>query len=209
MFNKGSILSFLDNAFQSIEMPCLGNVNIDYVSLRLSSYRSEDKWLLLFNSIVWHPAAEGLETFVEIVGTGVVGKQGFALDRVFVPGCIEVDDDDNILSIVVRGENIDPTSLVIQPNYKVQPEYGFWVSTALAEHYKESLLASQAEIKQFIPPGFQHLLTINEWDHPTWDTPPSQTVTFPLLADILVTSNPSLWNSVEVSNTHWSHWLPK
>jgi hypothetical protein len=209
MFNRDSILSFLDNAFQNIEMPCFGNMNIDYVSSRLSTYRSTEKWLLLFNSIVWHPAAEGLETFVEIVGTGVVGKQGFALDRVFVPGSIEVDDDQNIVSIVVRGENIDPTSLVIQPNYDVQPEYGFWVSVALAEKYKESLLASQAEVKQFIPPGFQHLLTIDEWDHPTWDMPPSRTVAFPRIANVLVTSDPSLWSPVEAPNTHWSHWLPK
>ncbi len=190
-------------------MPCFGNMNIDYVSSRLSTYRSTEKWLLLFNSIVWHPAAEGLETFVEIVGTGVVGKQGFALDRVFVPGCIEVDDDQNILSIVVRGENIDPISLVIQPNYDVQPEYGFWVSVALAEKYKESLLASQAEVKQLIPPGCQHLLTIDEWDHPTWDMLPSRTVAFPRIANVLVTSDPSLWSPVEAPNTHWSHWLPK
>ncbi len=208
MSDRDSILSFLDNAFQSIEMPCFGNMNIDYVSSRLSTYRSTEKWLLLFNSIVWHPAAEGLETCVEIVGTGVVGKQGFALDRVFVPGCIEVDDD-NILNIVVRGENIDPTSLVIQPNYDVRPEYGFWVSVALAEKYKESLLASQAEVKQFIPPGFQHLLTIDEWDHPTWDVPPSRTVAFPRIANVLVTSDPSLWSPVEAPNTHWSHWLSK
>jgi hypothetical protein len=209
MFDKDSILSFLDNAFQSIEMPCLGNMNLDYVSLRLSSYRSTDKWLLIFNSVVWWPAAEGLMAMVEVVGTGVVGTQGFDNDRSFVTGCIEVDDDENILSIVVRGEDIDPTGLVIQPNYNVQPEYGFWVATALAENYKESLLASQAEVKQFIPPGFQHLLTIDEWEHPTWATPPSQTVTFPRIADVLIASDPSLWNSVEVTNTHWSHWLPK
>lgn len=209
MFNRDSILSFLDKAFQNIEMPCLGNVNIDYVSLRLSTYRSKDKWLLLFNSVVWWPAADGLMAMVETVGTGVVGRQGFDNDRAFVPGCIEVDDEENILSILVRGEDIDPTSLVIQPNYDVQPEYGFWVSTALAEKFKESLLASKAEVKQFIPPGFQHLLTIDEWDHPTWDTPPSRTVTFPRIANVLVTSDLSLWNSVEVTNTHWSHWLPK
>ena len=53
---------------------------------------------------------------VEVVGTGVVGRQGFDDDRSFVPGYIEVDDDQNILSIVVRGEDIDPTSLIIQPN---------------------------------------------------------------------------------------------
>jgi hypothetical protein len=209
MFNRESILSFLDNAFQSIDMPCFGNMNIDYVSSRLSTYHSVDKWLLVFNSVVWWPAAEGLMAMLETVGTGVVGRQGFDNDRAFVPGCIEVDDDENILRILVRGEDIDPTSLVIQPNYDIQPEYGFWVSVALAEKYKESLLASQAEVKQFIPPGFQHLLTIDEWEHPTWDILPSRTSTFPRVANVLVTSDLSLWNPVEAPNTHWSNWLPK
>jgi len=209
MFSRDSILGFLDNAFSSIEMPCFGNMNIDYVSSRLSTYRSSDKWLLLFNSVVWWPAAEGLMTMVEIVGTGVVGKQGFDNDRYFVPGCLELDNDKNIISICVRGEDINPISLDIQPNYDIQPEYGFWVSVALTEKYKESLLASQAELKQFIPPGFQHLLTIDEWDHPTWDTPPSQTETFPRIANVLVTSTPSLWQPVQMPNTQWSHWLPK
>lgn len=209
MFNRDSILSFLDNAFQRIDMPCFGNMNIDYVSSRLSTYRSSDQWLLLFNSVVWWPAGQGLTATVEVVGTGVVGRQGFDNDRFLVPGCIQLDDDQNIRSIVIRGEDTNPTSLVIQPNYDVQPEYGFWVSVALAETYKESLLASQAEIQQFIPPGFQHLLTIDEWDHPTWDMPPSRTVAFPRIASVLVTSDPSLWIPVEAPNTHWSHWLPK
>lgn len=209
MFNRHSILSFLDNAFQSIEMPCFGNVNIDYVSSRLLAYRSTDQWLLLFNSVVWWSAAEGLMAIVEMVGTGVVGRQGFDNGRVFVPGCIELDDEENIVSILVRGEDIDPSGLAIQPDYDVQPEYGFWASVALAEKYKENLLASQAEIQQFIPPGFHHLLTVDEWDHPTWAMPPSQTVSFPYIADVLVTSDPSLWIPVEVPNTHWSHWLSK
>jgi hypothetical protein len=209
MFNKYSILSFLDNAFQNIEMPCFGNMNIDYVSSRLLVYRNTDKWLLLFNSVVWCPAAEGLMAMVETVGTGVVGRQGFDNDRAFVPGCIELDEEENIVRILVRGEDIDPTGLAIQPNHDVQSEYGFWVSVALAEKYKESLLASQAEIKQFIPPGFQHLLTIDEWDHPTWDMLPSRTVGFPHIANVLVTSDPSLWTPVEAPNTYWSHWLPK
>jgi hypothetical protein len=212
MFNKDSILSFLDHSFEATEMPSLGNMNIDYVSLRLSIYRSEDGWLLLFNSVVWWPSLVGLMAMVEVVGTGVVGRQGFDNGQAFEPGCIkfEEEEEENILSIVIRGKDIDLSSLDIQPNYKVQPEYGFWASTVLAEHYKESLLASQSEIQQFIPPDFQHLLTIDEWDHPkVWDTLPSQTVAFPLIADILVTSDSSLWKPVEMPNTHWSNWLPK
>jgi hypothetical protein len=209
MFNQESILTFLDNAFQNIEMPCLGNVNIDYVSFRLSAYRSPDKWLLLFNSVVWWPSYVGLVAMVETVGTGAVGRQGFDNDRAFISGCIEMDDDDDILSVAVREEEIDPASLVIQPNYDTQCEYGFWASVALAERFKARLLASQAEVQPLISPGLQHLLTIDEWDHPTWDMPPSQTEAFPRLADILVTSDPSLWSPVSAPNTHWSHWLPK
>ncbi|NJK35336.1 MAG: hypothetical protein HC919_10470 [Oscillatoriales cyanobacterium SM2_2_1] len=210
MLHKDSILNDLDNAFQSIAMPCFGNMNIDYVSSRLSTYRSTDQWLLLFNSVVWCPAGDGLMAMVEPVGTGVIGRQGFDHDRFFAPACIEFNnDEENILSITIRGQTIEPTGLAIQPNYDIQPEYGFWVSVALAEKNKENLLASQAEVQQFIPAGFHHLLTIDEWDHPTWNTPPSQTVTFPLIADVLVASDPSLWNAVESPNTHWSHWLPK
>jgi hypothetical protein len=40
-------------------MPCLSNLNVDYVSTRMSAYRSPDKWLLVFNSVVWWPAAAG------------------------------------------------------------------------------------------------------------------------------------------------------
>jgi len=210
MFDKRSILNFLDNAFEQGEMPCFGNMNIDYVSPRLSVYRNQDKWLLLFNSIVWWPAAEGLMAMVETVGTGVIGKQGFDDDRTFAPGRIEMNDtQDRILSITVRGEAVDPSVLTIQPNYDLQADYEFWAAVALAEKYKERLLASEAEIARFIPLGFKHLLTIDEWDHPDWDTPPSRTATFPALADILITADPSLWKPVAAPNTHWSHWYPK
>jgi hypothetical protein len=210
MFTTGSILTFLDSAFERIDMPCLGNLNVDYVSTRLSLYRNSDKWLMLFNSIVWWPAADGLMAMVEVVGSGAIGKQGFDNDRSFVPGSIELDDSgDNVRSITIRGEAVDPASLTVIPNYDLHVEYGFWVSVALMDKYKEKLLASSDELAQFIPPGFQHLLTVDEWDHPTWEIPASQTEAFPRLASILVTSDPSLWHPVAAPNTHWSNWYPK
>jgi hypothetical protein len=69
--------------------------------MSMSNFTRTDQWLLLFNSVVWWPAAKGLMTIVEIVGTGVVGKQGFDNDRAFVPGCIELDDEENIVRILV------------------------------------------------------------------------------------------------------------
>lgn len=193
-------------------MPSFGsNMNIDYISSRLSAYCSADKWLLLFNSIVWWPSAEGLTAMVEIVGTGVVGRQGFDDFRAFGPGYIEFDyeeDANKILSIQIRGQEIDPTSLVINTNFDARSDYGFWVSVALAEKYKESLLASQAEIRRFIPPGFKHLLSIDEWDYPVaYEMLPSQTEAFPRIADVLVAKDSSIWKPVKEPNTHWAYWL--
>lgn len=210
MFTTQSILEFLDEAFERIEMPCIGNMNVDYISLQLSAYRSADKWLLIFNSIVWWPAADGLMAMVETVGLGALGKQGFDNDRAFGPGQIELDSGgESVVSISVRGESVDPRTLDIRPNYGMHPEYGFWTALALTDKHREKLLASQDELARFIPAGFRHLITLDEWDHPTWDTPASETETFPLLAQILVSSDPSLWRPVSAPNTRWSNWYPK
>ncbi len=209
MFDQNSILNDLDHAFQKIEMPCFGNMNIDYISSCLSAYRSQEQWLLLFNSITWIPAAEGLMTLVEMVGPGVIGQQGFDQNRVFVPGSISLDEDERIVSIRVRGADVDPNCLSLQRNNDLHPDCGFWASVALAATHRESLLALRTEVEPFIPLDFRHVITIEAWDHPTWETPPSQTVAFPRLADILVTSDASRWQPVDTPNTHWSHWLPK
>jgi hypothetical protein len=166
--------------------------------------------LLLFNSVVWWPAGAGLMAMVETVGPGAVGKQGFDNDRAFVPGALELDDaGESIVSITVRGRPIDPADLDITPRYDLQADYGFWACVALAETHRDDLMASPAELARFIPPGFRHLLTLDAWDHPTFETPASSTETFPRLADVLVKEDASLWHPVVRPNTHWSNWFPK
>ena len=77
MESPSQILEFLDRSFNSIEMPCLGNMNIDYISSRLLAFRDDTRWLILFNSIVWWAAGQGLTTIVSPIGNCVKGKQGF------------------------------------------------------------------------------------------------------------------------------------
>jgi hypothetical protein len=210
MITKESILTFLDQAFERINMPCLGNMNIDYLANRLSIYHSADKWIMLFNSVVWWPAAEGIMTTIETVGTGALGKQGFDNNRTYTPAKIDLSDMfGDIISIRIRDKIIDHSALRITPNYDLEPDYEFWIAVSLLEKYDEHLFATTAELARFIPEGFQHLLTIDEWDHPDWDTPPSATETFPRLADIILSGDASLWQAARNPNTHWSNWLPK
>ena len=203
------ILKHLDNAFETMSMPMFGNMNIDYVSNRLSAFRVSDDWLLAFNSIVWWPAAEGLMTVVELVGPAVKGKEGFANDRVFTTGVVESDDNDQITSVTVRDKPIDIHSLGAEFNEDVQPEIGFLASVALLKDHRESLLASPREMAKILPPGIKHLLTIDEWDHPDFDTPPSRTEAFPRIAAVLASGDPSQWRPSKNPNSHWSKWQPK
>jgi hypothetical protein len=210
MDSAASILRFLDDAFERIEMPCLSNLNVDYLCSRMSAYRGPDTWLLIFNSVVWWPAADGLMAMVETVGPGAIGKQGFDNDRAFAPASLRIDEPgQRVAGIAIRGRDVDPGTLRIAPRYDLQPELGFWAAVAMLDQHRDELLASAAELARFIPGGFRHLLTMDEWEHPTFDTPASRTESFPLLAAVLEQADPSLWRPAARPNTHWSHWFPK
>ncbi|NJK60527.1 MAG: hypothetical protein HC918_10185 [Oscillatoriales cyanobacterium SM2_1_8] len=228
MLVRESIVAFLDQAFQAIEMPWFDNLNIDYLGFRLLVYRAADHWRLVFSSVVWCPAADGLMAMVEPVGPGVdvapdrlytftpvrltfasakgtgEGAGEAAIDALNAPEGNEIWQ-----RLTVRGETVNVSALDVQPQYDLQPEYGFWVGAALVSQDPEPLFANASELAGCVPPDFQHLLTVSAWDHPTWERPPSQTEAFPRLAEVLIAADPTLWQPVATPNTHWARWLPK
>ena len=209
--NTSETLKFLDERFERLEMPCFSNMNIDYVASRLSVYcASPNEWILLFNSIVWWPAAEGLMGMIEVIGPGVEGRQGFDNDRCTVPGVVETDDSDQTVhSISVRGSHIELAKLDIAPRYEVQPEIGFWACVALLPDYRDMLLASAAEIEPFIPNRFVEVFQTDAWEHPDFGTPPSMTETFGKLPAAVASNNFESLRNCSRPNSSWSHWLPK
>jgi hypothetical protein len=90
---------------------------VDYISSRLLAFRDEHRWLLLFNSITWCPAGEGLTKTVKCVGNCVKGRQGFDGDRSFITGKIteQIHDDEivNSYSVIIRGKSISISELEI------------------------------------------------------------------------------------------------
>src|SRR4249919_1327959 len=116
--DASSISRYLDERFEKFEMPCFSNMNVDYLSSRLSVHVSSDSWMLLFNSIVWWPAADGLQGMIEVVGPGVRGMQGCDSDRSACSGVVETDDPgDEIVRVSVRGRPIELSSLAIAPDF--------------------------------------------------------------------------------------------
>lgn len=209
MESPSQILEFFDRSFSSIEMPCFGNTNIDYISSRLLAFRDNTRWLILFNSIVWWPSCEGLTTIVAPIGNCIKGKQGFDNDFCFETGKIAYNELLALYEVSVRNKDISLSELNIITQPHLHSEYELDIAIALLDKYREELLASEDEYRKLIPDGLTEVLRLDEWHHPDWDCPPSQTETFPLIAEVLFTGNSNLYKPPTNPNTDWKLWLPK
>jgi hypothetical protein len=209
MESSQQILEFLDRRFDAIEMPCFGNMNIDYISSRLLAFRDDSRWLILFNSIAWCPSGEGLTTILECVGNCVQGKQGFDSDRSLITGRITYDEMPNDYHVTVRGKSIllSELNIILHPDLFADHELN--IAIALLKNYREELLASREEYGKFIPDGLTEVLALDEWHHPDWGCLPSQTESFSLIAEVLFTGNPDLYKPPTNPNTDWRFWFPK
>jgi len=209
MESPSQILDFLDRSFNSIEMPCFGNMNIDYISSRLLAFRDDLRWLILFNSIVWYPSGQGLTTIVAPIGNCVKGKQGFDNDYCFETGKIVYNELLDLYEVSIRNRDISLSELNIVAHSHLHSEYEFDIAIVLLDKYREELLASEDEYSVLIPDGLTEVLRLDRWHHPDWGCPPSQTESFPLIAKVLFTGNTDLYKPPKNPNTDWQFWFPK
>ena len=215
MKSPQQILEFLDRSFNEIKIPCLGNLNVDYLSSRLLAFRDEHQWVIMFNSITWCPAGEGLTTIIECVGNCTLQEDNaqhdfhFNNNRYLITGQIKYDEVLNDYLVTVRDKSIPLTELNIIFRPDLFSEHEPDIAIALLENYREELLANQEEYGVFIPEGLTEVLRLDEWHHPDWDCPPSQTESFPLIAEVLSTGNPNLYKPPSKPNTDWRFWFPK
>jgi hypothetical protein len=206
MESPQKILGLLDRQFDAIAMPYFGNMNIDYISSRLLAFRDDSRWLILFNSIAWWPSGEGLITILECVGNCVQAKEGFSS---LTTGQIKYDERPNDYHVTVRGKTIPLSELNIISRPDLFAEYEPNIAIALLDDYREGLLANREEYEKLIPDGLTEVLRLDQWHHPNWDCPPSQTESFPLIAEVLFTGNPDLYKPPTNPNTDWKFWFPK
>lgn len=129
-------------------------------------------------------------------------------------------------SIQLRGKNI-----LIEQDYKKYESKGIHINLEgnpkkmidfpaltryLNSEYPELFNATDEELRLCIPPDLPKLMTINEWHHRDYyfndsfpseeGTRPSEYETFPMIANILVTKDTSLWQPKLKPNTHWKNW---
>jgi hypothetical protein len=208
MQSPSQILQFLDRSFDEIKIPCFGNMNVDYLASGLLVFRDHQQWLLIFNSIAWCPAGNGLTTIIECIGNGCSSKKFYG-DRYLCTGQIEYDQDLDQYLVNVRSKSINVSELNVIAYPDLYSDRECDVAIALLANYREELLANEAEYGIFIPDGMVKILELDEWHHPDWGCPPSQTETFPLIAEVLYIGNPDIYQPASRPNTDWRLWFPK
>jgi hypothetical protein len=84
----------------------------------------------------------------------------------------------------------------------------------LAAHHPQYFHARESELRAHLPPDLPALLTLDEWHHRQYsvyrDRPvgdlPSSYETYPMLAVVLETRDPTRYRPTLPPNSHWSNW---
>ncbi len=87
----------------------------------------------------------------------------------------------------------------------------------LNDDHPELFYATEDELYTCLPTCLPKLMAIDRWHHrdyyvtrynpvPEPGTRPGEYETFPMLADVLVSKDPSLWKPTLSSNNHWRDW---
>lgn len=198
--------------------------------VRLTAYRDDLRWAVVFELLAFFPASPGHWGIVDMLykfGNSIEGKIGFEhgdLVRVtsdgpdspaFLPP-IGLEVNPQIGSIKIRG-NVVPVDLSPAALHAKQipppgelglcGEHLLW---SLLPEYRDLFLATDAEKLRRIPTDLPKFLQLEEWNHPRLmeeRLKPSDSQTFQTLAGAIVSGDPSCYRPVQPPNTHWRNWL--
>ncbi len=79
----------------------------------------------------------------------------------------------------------------------------------VAAEERDAVLATPEERRVNVPQQLHHIMTLDDWVHPDVaekNERPSESVTFRMFADVLVSGNTDDYRPSGASNTHWRHW---
>jgi len=77
----------------------------------------------------------------------------------------------------------------------------------LVPAHRDLLFGDHAEVRRRLPADLPQLLQLAEWNQPDlFETVPSQSETYQLIADVLESLDPTRYRPTLAPNTHWSNW---
>lgn len=222
-----AILNQLDTWAKEYVFPILDDGYVALADTRLSAYGDTNHWALLIEILgmdVRYGAHDMLQNTLYCFGSGCTGEPGIRPKL----GVLTADGDDgtvfldenvwrvrpDVQTLRLRGTLI---SINIEPQYfeergisLEEPPYILAIDLLrlLVLDYRDQLFLPKEELQQYLVADLPLLLRLDAWQHPDVmnDELPSATETFQLLAEVLVTGDPSRYQPSVSPNTHWSNW---
>lgn len=213
-------LETLDRYAEDFDFPVLDNYNFDLAQSRISVFREEDKWLIVFEVV-------GVDANLEIsnnfyVYSNSMRQQGFfsCFDEILTLVNEEYwyDDEDHFLvdpfhmELLLKGERITLTPTV-EEYKRLGIETDSFHPTKLirflTSKYKEKFWVNPSDILDETNAEFKPNLfyQTEEWEHPdiSEDQKPSESIFFQSLAKAIELNNVNLITVGKVNND-WTNW---
>lgn len=237
--DPNEILTVLDRCCDTCRFPMLDNGYVYLAATRLSLLRSATDWALVIEVFGFAPRAGMPDTSVQVFASRFHSRRSrkdyvnaMAYEQYLAnnpnnefysvwpieEGAWLKDWSeqvaDSAVEVVVRGETVPLPNreeyarhgidLVEPPRVRV-----FEMCRYLADVSRERVLATSEERRASLFPDMQHILQLEEWNHPNVamvEERPSKSETFQQLAMVLATGDVGHYRPSLVPNTHWRNW---
>lgn len=222
MTSTPAILDVLDRAAADFTFPALDNGYVYLAAIRLSLFRSDVDWALVFERFGYSPRAGipsiDVQTFASRLHRSERAHDSF--ESVYpIDGGDWIDFDDLELcatgprSLNLRGRSRPLPAVADYERHGIalvdpdQPRV-FELCRYLAAVAREDVLATGDERRAHVRPELEQVLVLDDWHHPDLarGERPGGSETFQQLAAVLHTGNLALYRPSEPGNTHWRHW---
>ncbi len=225
-FSAQDILRQLDACAERFEFPMLDNGYVYLAETRLHAYRDADRWALIIEVLGANNRTEGhegIDNCLHLFGNCLTVEPGTTNDGFIHPtadgpegatfearGVVRREAK----TIRIRGDVVEIPSREVLKNangeviWRGRKLEAHQLLRAISADHRNRLLATEAELRQFLPGDLPKILTLEEWFHPDLceNELPSENETFQLLAGMLETGNAGDFSPTREPNTHWKHW---
>jgi hypothetical protein len=185
------------------------------------AYRNDKHWAILIEDLGYHYKAgfpDGISSSIYAVGTGVKTHKMY-LNGAHALKCPplrewRIDVPPELKEVSIRGVPVP-----VPRNKADYQARGIRISDVselggqdllrvLLPEHRDALLATEQELRRHLKPGLPFFLKLDAWHHPDLadDQLPSQSGTFPALAEALAFGDPNRFRLTRRPNTHWKHW---
>jgi hypothetical protein len=228
-YTVSEILDQLDKCAEDMNFPMLDNGYTYPADVRLTTYRDATRWAIAIEDIGYFNRASDYDGFVNalyLFGNCLSRNSGTANEGFFVVVApveeISIFGDEwgmdiiresfplkiqnQTVSVTINAEILQEKNIPLMlPPTITAPD----LMRLLVLEHRPLFLLPDEQLKRCIPADLPQFIRLDAWHHNNlaMGELPSQIETFPLLAQALVSGNPSDYAPILAPNTHWSNWL--